>query len=80
MELLVRRGLTPREALAAATSNYAEKFGWKELGLIEPGRRADLIVLDADPTADIRNADQISDVLLAGTVLDRNKLLTKPKT
>jgi hypothetical protein len=80
LELLVRRGLTPREALAAATSNYAEKFGWKELGAVEAGRRADLIVLDADPTQDVRNADQISDVILAGAPLDRAKLLTKPKT
>jgi hypothetical protein len=80
MELLVRCGLTPREALAAATSNYAEKFGWRELGLVEPGRRADLVVLDADPTKDVRNADQISDVVLDGAVLDRGRLLMKPKT
>ena len=78
LELLVRRGLTPRQALAAATSNYADKFGWHELGEITPGRRADLLVLDADPTADIRNADQIADVVLEGRVLDRAKLLTKP--
>ncbi len=75
MELLVRRGLTPREALAAATSNYSEKFGWHELGLVAPGRRADIVVLDADPAADIRNADRISDVVLGGVVLDREKLL-----
>ena len=80
LELLVRRGLTPRQALAAATSNYADKFGWHELGAIEPGRRADLVVLDADPSTDIRNADQISDVVLAGVVLDRAKLLARPKT
>ena len=78
LELLVRRGLTPRQALAAATSNYADKFGWHELGEISAGRRADLLVLDADPTADIRNADRISDVLLDGRVLDRDKLLIKP--
>ena len=77
MELLVRRGLTPREALAAATSNYADKLGWHELGAVAPGRRADLVVVDADPTADIRNADRISDVVLAGDVLDRARLLAK---
>jgi hypothetical protein len=80
LELLVRRGLTPRQALAAATSNYAAKFGWHELGAVEAGRRADLLVLDADPTQDVRNADRIADVVLAGTVLDRAKLLAKPKT
>jgi hypothetical protein len=77
LELLVRRGLTPRQALAAATSNYADKFGWRELGEIVPGRRADVVVLDADPTADIRNADRISDVVLGGGVIDRAKLLAK---
>ncbi len=80
MELLVRRGLTPREALAAATSNYADKFGWHELGAVAPGRRADLLVLDGDPTVDIRNADRISDVVLAGAVLDRDKLLAPHKS
>ena len=77
MELLVRRGLTPREALAAATGNYADKFGWHELGAVAPGRRADLVVVDGDPAADIRNADRILDVVLAGQVLDRAKLLAK---
>jgi hypothetical protein len=77
LELLVRRGLSPRQALAAATSNYADKFGWLELGQVAPGRRADLLVLDADPTKDIRNADRISDVILAGTALDRGRLLAK---
>jgi hypothetical protein len=77
LELLVRRGLTPRQALAAATSNYADKFGWRELGQIAPGRRADLLVLDADPTADVRNADQIADVILAGKQIDRPKLIAK---
>jgi hypothetical protein len=77
LELLVRRGLTPRQALAAATSNYAAKFGWHELGGVTPGRRADLLVLDADPTKDVRNADAISDVILSGVALDRAKLLEK---
>ena len=79
MELLVRRGLTPREALAAATSNYADKFGWHELGAVAPGRRADLLVVDGDPAVDIRNADRISDVVLSGVVLDRDKLLASKK-
>ena len=37
LELLVRLGLSPREALAAATNNYALQFGWNELGLVAPG-------------------------------------------
>ncbi|MGO8758356.1 MAG: amidohydrolase family protein [Terracidiphilus sp.] len=75
LELLVRLGLSPREALAAATNNYALQFGWNELGLIAPGRRADILVLDSDPTANIWNARRISGVLLDGEPLDRNSLL-----
>jgi hypothetical protein len=77
LSLLVRLGLTPRQALAAATSNYAEKFGWRELGEVTPGRRADLLILSGDPTRDIANADQIEDVVLAGHELSRSALLKK---
>ena len=77
MELLVRLGMKPREALAAATSNYAQKFGWHELGLIAPGCRADVLLLAADPTLDIRNADSIDTVFLSGIALDRKRLLQK---
>jgi hypothetical protein len=75
LEMLVRLGLTPREALAAATNNYALQFGWNELGLIAPGRRADILVVDGDPTASIWNARRISGLVLGGNVLDRNALL-----
>jgi hypothetical protein len=75
LELLVRLGLTPREALAAATSNYSERFGWHELGLVKAERRADLLILAADPTADISNTRKIQSVILEGAVLDRAALL-----
>jgi hypothetical protein len=75
LELLVRLGLSPREALAAATNNYALQFGWNELGLIAPGRRADILVVDADPTISIWNARRISAILLDGEPLDRDALL-----
>lgn len=75
LELLVRMGLSPREALAAATNNYALQFGWNELGLIAPGRRADILVLDADPTASIWNARRINTLLLDGNIVDREALL-----
>ncbi len=78
MELLVRLGLTPRQALAAATSNYSEQFGWRELGQIAPGRRADLVVLGADPTLDIRNSTSIETVILGGVTVDRGRMLNKP--
>ncbi len=75
LEMLVRLGLSPREALAAATNNYALQFGWYELGQIAPGRRADILVLDADPTVNIWNARHISTLMVDGNVLDRDELL-----
>jgi hypothetical protein len=75
LELLVRLGLSPREALAAATNNYALQFGWNELGLVAPGRRADIVVVDGDPTANIWNARRISGVIVDGEIVDRDALL-----
>ncbi|MGA2351707.1 MAG: amidohydrolase family protein [Terracidiphilus sp.] len=75
LELMVRLGLSPREALAAATNNYSLQFGWTELGQIAPGRRADILVLDADPTQNIWNARRISGLVMDGNVIDREKLL-----
>lgn len=75
LEMLVRMGLSPRETLAAATNNYALQFGWTELGMIAPGRRADIVVVDGDPTVSIWNARRISLVVLEGNVLDREALL-----
>jgi len=75
LELLVRLGLSPREALAAATNNYSLQFGWNELGLIAPNRRADILVVDADPTLNIWNARRISTLIMDGNVIDREALL-----
>ena len=75
LELLVRLGLSPREALAAATNNYSVQFGWNELGQIATGRRGDVLVLDADPTANIWNARRINTLIEDGNVLDRDGLL-----
>jgi hypothetical protein len=79
LELLVRLGLSPREALAAATNNYSLQFGWNELGQIAPGRRADILVLDSDPTANIWNARRITTLVMDGNVYDRDWLLTLKK-
>ena len=79
LEMLVRLGLTPREALAAATNNYALQFNWNELGLIAQGRRADILVVDADPTVSTWNARHISTLIVDGNVLDRDALLNLKK-
>jgi Amidohydrolase family len=79
LEMLARLGLTPREALAAATNNYALQFNWNELGLIAPGRRADILVVDADPTVSTWNVRRISTLIVDGNVIDRDALLNLKK-
>jgi hypothetical protein len=73
--LLHRIGLSPREAIAAATSNYAEIYGWKDVGRIEPGRVADVLILSDDPRADTSAVDHIRAIIFRGSVLDRSHLL-----
>lgn len=79
LELLVRLGLSAREAVAAATNNYSLQLGWTELGQIAAGRRADILVLDGDPTANIWNARRISTLIVDGNVVDRDGLLNLKK-
>ena len=71
LELLSEAGLTPSEVLFAATRNNARALGQTgHLGSVEVGQAADLVVLDADPLADIRNTRRIHRVIHAGVVLD----------
>jgi imidazolonepropionase-like amidohydrolase len=68
---LVRGGMTPLEALKAATVTPATALGYvKDIGTIEEGKLADLIILDANPLDDIRNTDKISEVMLNGRLYD----------
>jgi len=71
---LVAAGLTPQEALQTATGNPAEFFGRKDAGTIAAGRRADMVLLDADPSREIVNTQKISGVVLAGQFLQRKDL------
>lgn len=66
MELLVRAGLTPLDALRAATVRAAELLDADSLGRLRPGAAADLVVLAGDPLADIRNTRKIVRVMLGG--------------
>ena len=75
LEMMVRLGLSPREALATATNNYAIQFNWNDLGLVAAGRRADILVVDGDPTVNIWNARRISTLIVDGNLLDRDPLL-----
>jgi imidazolonepropionase-like amidohydrolase len=66
LSLMVQAGLTPMQALTAATSSNASFMGAKDLGTIEPTKWADFIILDANPVADIKNTRSIRAVYIAG--------------
>jgi imidazolonepropionase-like amidohydrolase len=84
LALLVRSGLTPLAALRAATYNPAEYLGALDsLGTVSEGKLADLVLLDADPLADISNTRRISAVIANGRLFDaaaRAALLTHVET
>ena len=65
-QLLPQAGITPEQALRAATGVAADCLGLDDVGTIQAGRRADFIVLDADPLKDITNSQMISQVYVAG--------------
>jgi len=66
LELMVKAGITPLQAITAATSRNASFVGATDIGSIAPGKWADLLVLDKDPVADIRNTRTIHEVFVAG--------------
>jgi imidazolonepropionase-like amidohydrolase len=72
LELMVAHGATPWQALASATT-LAGRFLQEEAG-IRPGARANLVVLDASPVADIQNTTKITTVIYRGHVVDRQAL------
>ncbi|MBL8291278.1 MAG: amidohydrolase family protein [Bryobacterales bacterium] len=75
LELLVQAGLSPQEALRSATLKAAEFMGQSDTrGTIETGKIADLVLLDRDPVANIRNSRSIRAVVLGGKLLDRAAL------
>ena len=70
-------GASPMEILIASTRNGAEAYGLgDELGTVENGKIADLLVLDADPLEDIGNFRKISMVIKHGEIIDRDELPT----
>lgn len=72
IELLSESGLSPMEVIVAATQNGARVLGKAgELGTIQPGRNADLLMLSANPLEDLRNLRKIERILLNGDWFDR---------
>jgi imidazolonepropionase-like amidohydrolase len=66
LELMVKAGVTPLQALTAATGHNAEFLGAKDIGTVQAGKWADLLVLDKNPVANIRNTRTIHEVFIAG--------------
>ncbi|MEZ5708691.1 MAG: amidohydrolase family protein [Blastomonas sp.] len=67
----VRGGMSPLEALKAGTIMAARSLGLdSDIGSLEPGKLADLVIIDGDPLADIRDSDKISHVMLNGRLYD----------
>jgi imidazolonepropionase-like amidohydrolase len=79
IEGLVELGMTPMQAIVAATKNgAASAFRAKDLGTVEQGKIADLVLLDADPLADIHNIEKVSAVIAGGRLVDRARLPEHP--
>jgi len=75
LELLVTAGIKPADVIRIATLNAAIFLGKEdELGSIEIGKLADLVLLNADPTVDITHVKQIAMVIKGGAIIDRSKL------
>ena len=74
LEIFVRLGMTPTQAIEAATSKPAERLGLDNLGTLEVGKRADFIVLAANPLDDIRNTRSITRVYQRGRRVDRDNM------
>ncbi|TKD51717.1 amidohydrolase family protein [Sphingomonas baiyangensis] len=75
MELLAAAGVSPARIVTIATLNGARHLGMEDrLGSVEPGKLADLLLLDADPTADVNNMKRIVMVMKGGQPVDESKL------
>ncbi len=79
IEGLVELGMTPSEAIVSATKNGATACkALDEFGTVEAGKIADLLVLDADPLADISNIRRLGVVMREGQIIDHDTLPTNP--
>ena len=73
LELMVEAGLTPLEAITAATKTSAEVLGVSDLGMLAAGKSADFIVLSANPLEDIRNTRRIANIYRNGKAWDNRR-------
>jgi imidazolonepropionase-like amidohydrolase len=75
---LEEEGMKPMELLKTATSNVAKAYKLAELGTLEPGKLADVVILDADPLKSARNYKQVHAVIRDGRIVDLNALPLNP--
>lgn len=74
LELLVQAGLTPEQALMAGTANSAKAMGlFEDRGTIEPGKRADLLLVQGEPWRDIKAIEAVRSVVIDGRVVTQGK-------
>ena len=68
--VMVKLGLTPLQAIQAATVNDADLLGWSDkIGTIEPGKWADIVAVDGDPLADVTTLERVKFVMKGGEVV-----------
>jgi len=80
LELYEEAGLTPAQVIKSATAWPAERLGLdKHLGTIEPGKLADLVLVDGDPLASIKDIRNVAAVVSNGRYLTRDELLKAPR-
>ena len=78
-ELMVKHGMSPAQALAAATVNAADLLGLSaEVGTLEPGKRADLIAVSGDPLRDVTVLKRVSFVMKDGAVFKDDRGVRAP--
>ena len=78
LQLLVRAGLSPATALRSATAGPAAFFGLADRGRVAVGRRADLLLVDGDPTKRIEDTRRIAGIWKNGWQVDRSKMPVRP--
>ena len=77
LEIFVALGMSPEQAIAAATSAAAAQLGLNDRGLLEKGRRADFLILNSNPLENIRATQDIHSVFLLGKELDRAAIIER---
>ena len=80
LQHLARTGVSPRDLLKAGTIRNAEVFGLKDLGTVEPGKAANLLLLGSDPLASVEAWNDIESVILRGEVIPRESLAAGRET